>query len=183
VGPELVTADVVHIAAHGTYDVDHPEASGIILGLPDATRADGLARYWPHRGTAASDSHESAVGEILSLEHIWREIDMFRCRLLNLSACSSAMVEWSGRSDQYYGLPNGFLYAGAQNIVTNVWPVNDRVSPVFNEGYYKAFIQEGVTEIAALKLAVQGVRDYGIRMEKPFTHPLFWAGYRIIGFL
>ncbi|WP_287291936.1 CHAT domain-containing protein [Mesorhizobium sp.] len=216
VSAELGSVDIVHMAAHGTYERDHPEASGIILSLPETTRADGLARYWPHDGATSSESFETAVGEILSLQFIWREIDMFRCRLLNLSSCSSALVDWSGRSDEYYGLVNGFLYAGVQNILSNIWPINDHVSRVFNEQYYAALIpgtelakrrknrpsardvsvhcdqrprdiplsgnSQTSSEIAALRRAVQGVRNYTIRAKKPFAHPLFWAGYRIIGF-
>lgn len=74
----------------------------------------------------------TAIGEIWTLDHLQKTVDMLGCRLLNLSACSSGMINWSDRSDEFYGLANGFLYAGAHAILTNLWPVEDSACRVFN---------------------------------------------------
>jgi CHAT domain-containing protein len=107
---------------------------------------------------------------------------MFRCRLLNLSACSGAMVNWLGRSDDYHGLMNGFLYAGARNILGSVWPVQDDCSAFFNRAFYEAVFRKDADGIAALRYALRQVRTHKVGKRRPFDHPLFWAGFRVVGF-
>jgi CHAT domain-containing protein len=92
------------------------------------------------------------------------------------------MVDWRERSDEFYGIANGFLYAGVQNILSNLWPVHDSASEVFNLQYYEELLAHGCTAITALKNTIYRFKSFESGGSKPFAHPLFWAGYRVIGF-
>jgi CHAT domain-containing protein len=52
------------------------------------------------------------------------QLQLPNCRLAVLSACETALIDTSNRSD-YIGLPTGFLHAGAMGIIASLWAVND----------------------------------------------------------
>lgn len=181
ISTELGLADIVHFATHGFFDAKQPENSGVLLSLPENGVASG-GLYFLHNHSTSDEPVASAVGEIFSLDYIWQNIDMFRCQSLNLSACSTAMVDWSERSDEFYGMANGFLYAGVQNILSNLWPAHDFVSEVFNLRYYEELLTNNRTPINALKATIERLKQFDLEGTRPFAHPFFWAGYRVIGF-
>jgi CHAT domain-containing protein len=181
ISKELGISDIVHFATHGFFNAVQPENSGLLLGLPEnGLTGDGL--FFLHNQETSDQSVASAVGEIFTLNKIWQNIDMFSCRLLNLSACSTAMVDWSERSDEFYGIANGFLYAGVQNILSNLFPTHDFFSQVFNMLYYEELLINNCTAITALKNSIKRLKEYNFEGTRPFIHPFFWAGYRVIGF-
>ena len=78
-----------------------------------------------------------------------------------------------------YGLVNGFIYAGAQNVVSSLWPVHDEASEMFNFTFYDELFKNRRTPIEALNEATRQLRS---AEDYRFAHPIFWAGYRITGF-
>jgi CHAT domain-containing protein len=50
--------------------------------------------------------------------------------LLTLSACETGLIDFDNASDEYIGLPSGFLYAGSPSVVCTLWAV-DQVSTAF----------------------------------------------------
>lgn len=55
-----------------------------------------------------------------------RGFDLNKCRLVVLSACETGLIDFDNSSDEYIGLPSGFLYAGSSSVVSSLWTVNDR---------------------------------------------------------
>jgi CHAT domain-containing protein len=178
---EISHADVVHFAVHGLFDPQTPENSGVVLPLPHQ-RIDSDTPYLLHKGYIAPDRDPACVGQMLSLNYLWKNVTMFRCRLLNLSSCWTGMVDWSDRSDEFYGLANGFLYAGVQKILNCLWPVHDAASRQFNLLFYDALLKDDSHTAETLRRTVMKLRDYSIDGNKPFESPLFWANFRLVGF-
>ncbi|MFK0730521.1 MAG: CHAT domain-containing protein, partial [Gloeotrichia echinulata HAB0833] len=48
-----------------------------------------------------------------------------QCRLVVLSACETGLIDFRNSSDEYIGLPSGFLYAGSVGVVNSLWTVDD----------------------------------------------------------
>ena len=175
---ELQSADIVHLATHGMFDPATPDQSGLLLALPDRA-TPGYGRYVSHDGRTSDTRSLRSAGELLTLDHLWKAVDMFDCRVLNLSACSAGMIDWQARHDEFYGLVNGFIYAGAQSVVSSLWPVHDEASKLFNFSFYNELLTNKRTPIEALNEATRQLRT---AEDNRFAHPIFWAGYRITGF-
>jgi CHAT domain-containing protein len=48
-----------------------------------------------------------------------------KCRLVTLSACETGLIDAQNTSDEYIGLPSGFLLAGSKAVVSSLWTVSD----------------------------------------------------------
>jgi CHAT domain-containing protein len=64
------------------------------------------------------------LDKCLTLDKIFA-LKLEKCRLVTLSACETGLIDFNNTSDEYIGLPSGFLYAGASNVVSSLWRVND----------------------------------------------------------
>ncbi|MGL5063295.1 MAG: CHAT domain-containing protein, partial [Microcoleus sp.] len=102
-----------------------------------------------------ADGHLT-LGEIFAL-------DLNQCRLVILSACETGMTDFNSISDEYIGLPSGFLFAGSPSVVGTLWEV-DQLSAAFlmiefyeNLRNYKQ-LEEGDIAIA-LNLSQKRLRD------------------------
>ncbi|WP_244419545.1 CHAT domain-containing protein [Streptomyces hygroscopicus] len=94
---ELSTADVVHIAVHGTLDQDAP---------------------WLHCLYLTPDSDDD--GRVFAYDFL--AIDLRGVRLVTLAACESALGRFD-RADNVRGIPSALITAGAQAVVGCLWPV------------------------------------------------------------
>ncbi|WP_267902611.1 CHAT domain-containing protein [Streptomyces triticirhizae] len=103
--------DYLHIAAHGSQDVEAPWCQCLYLS-PDPGENDG--RLFAH--------------QILALD--LRGVD-----LVTLSACESAMGRYD-LNDNPRGLPAAFLLAGARTVVGVLWPVTAPVATLFFDDLY-----------------------------------------------
>lgn len=94
---ELSTADVVHIAVHGTLDQDAP---------------------WMHCLYLTPDGDDD--GRVFA--HDFLEADLRGVRLVTLAACESALGRFD-RADNVRGIPSALITAGARAVVGCLWPV------------------------------------------------------------
>ncbi|MFJ5732326.1 CHAT domain-containing protein [Streptomyces paradoxus] len=94
---ELSTADVVHIAVHGTLDQDAP---------------------WMHCLHLTPDRDDD--GRVFAYDFL--EADLRGVRLVTLAACESALGRFD-RADNVRGIPSALITAGAQAVVGCLWPV------------------------------------------------------------
>src|SRR5439155_23647337 len=74
-----------------------------------------------------------------------------------LSGGESGMIEL-GQSDEYVGLPSGFLFAGARCVVSTLWAVYDLSSALLMDRFHRAWLA-GQPIGAALRAAQRWLRD------------------------
>jgi CHAT domain-containing protein len=171
---ELLKADVAHFACHGTFDPRSPLESHLVM----------------------ADGH-------LTLAALFERVRVKQGSLITLAACESGLVRLD-LTDEYMGLPSGFLFAGASCVLSSLWPVSDLFSFILMRHMYRNFreskmsLLEGVREAqrwlrevtvetleGALMGDTVGDHDNSFRpspnSEKPFAHPFYWAAFQAIG--
>jgi CHAT domain-containing protein len=52
------------------------------------------------------------------------------------------ITDFTSTSDEYIGLPSGFILAGAANVVSTLWAVNDLSTALFMIHFYQR-VHEG----------------------------------------
>jgi CHAT domain-containing protein len=120
---QLSLANCAHFGCHGKFEPDSPLES--YLKLANNARLTLL--------------------EILNL-------DLNQCRLVTLSACETGLTE-SKTSDEYIGLPFGFLLAGSPSMVSTLWEVDQLASTLLLMRFYENL--ETLSTAAALNEAQQ----------------------------
>ena len=118
--------DVLHLAAHGTYDANHPLFTRVELA-PDASQ-DGY----------------------LEVHEVY-DMDLTEMNMVVLSACNTALGQRS-EGDELIGLTRAFLYAGTPAIVTTLWTIDDAASGSLMESFY-SHLRNGLTNAEALRNA------------------------------
>ncbi|MCL1474718.1 CHAT domain-containing protein [Argonema antarcticum] len=175
---DLCSAHCVHFSCHGFFDQKEPLES--YLELPPA---------------------------FLTLGDIF-ELDLSQCRLVTLSACETGLIDFISISDEYIGLPSGFLYAGSPSVVSSLWRVNDLSTALLMIRFYENLGDPQAPTVAiALNQAQCWLRDVKKKdllnwinqlslksperrevisfiqklPTKPFESPYYWAAFCAIG--
>ena len=117
---------VVHLAAHGGYNVVAPLYSAIHLAPGDGQ--DGRL-----------EAHE-VYG-----------LDLGQTDLVVLSACRSNVGELSA-GDELVGLTRAFFYAGAPTVIASLWSVDDAATEKLMVAFYRQW-REGMGKAEALQAA------------------------------
>lgn len=144
--------DVIHLATYGVLNKHNPLFSFVELGA------------------GGGEDGRLEVHEVFSLA--------LRARLLVLSACQTGLAAGAltdvPPGDDWVGLVQGFLFAGASNVLATLWPVEDVATARLMERFYRE-LGRGTAEAEVLALVQQAAaRD-------PRTqHPFFWAGFALV---
>jgi CHAT domain-containing protein len=177
---------ILHLACHGTFDVDEPLASGILTAAGD-------------------DGNQSSVLSARDLLDIEMTAD-----LVALSACDSGISE-RRPGDELVGLTRALLVAGARSVLASLWKVNDLSTSVLMRVFYDGWLRDGLPKAQALQLAQCRVMDMtaaeleasdeaqqamnrdlsrksatspATRFERNariFAHPRHWAPFTLVG--
>ncbi|QNH56818.1 CHAT domain-containing protein, partial [Limnospira indica] len=146
----------------------------------------------------------------LTLEDILR-LDLSNCRLVTLSACETGITDFTSTSDEYIGLPSGFILAGSPNVVSTLWAVADISTAIFMIQFYQTLQQSDLSVVLALRQTQTWLREATVQdlldwidscaviseerrgqmkftlqwgktaESKPFSSPYFWAAFCAIG--
>jgi len=144
---DIVDIGVIHIAAHGEYNLQDPLKSALLLVGDDLY--DGNLETF----------------EIYSLA--------MNPRLVVLSACQSGVGEVEN-GDEVQSLNRAFLYAGAGSVVASLWNVNDKVTAVLMEQFYKNL--KTMDKAQALRMA-----QLEVQKRSEYKNPYYWAAFYLIG--
>jgi len=120
-------ANCAHFGCHGKFEPDSPLESALKL----------------------ANNERLTLLEILNL-------DLNQCRLVTLSACETGLTE-SKTSDEYIGLPFGFLLAGSPSMVSTLWKVDQLASTLLLIRFYENI--KTLSTVAALNEAQQWLRN------------------------
>jgi CHAT domain-containing protein len=151
--PELSRYRIVHFATHGLIDSQIPALSGLMLSRVGERGA-------PVEGFLG-------LGEIYNLR--------LGADLVVLSGCETALGK-EVRGEGLVGLTQGFLYAGARQVVASLWRVEDRATAELMSRFYRALLSSGGTPAAALRQAQLAVRE-----DKRWRSSYYWSGFVIQG--
>ena len=188
---QIQQTNYLHFSCHGTFNLDSPQDSCLLLA-------------------GAVENNKLDLSKCLTLGNLFeRDFNLNQCRLVVLSACETGLIDFRNTSDEYIGLPSGFLYAGSSSVVSSLWTVDD-LSTSF---LMIKFIQnlkdvEDISVSVALNQAQNWLRDAtkedlqqwannlpldstkkakirrqlrNTTVEKPFNSPFHWAAFTAVG--
>ncbi len=140
---------IVHFACHGLLDENVPFRSALVLAAGPSDREDGMLQ----------------AREIYNLR--------LDASLVVLSACQTGRGSLE-RGEGLLGLPRMFFYAGSKSVISTLWPIGDRSTAYFMDGFYEQ-LSRGLDKTSALRLAK-------VRMlRSKYAHPFHWAAFVLNG--
>jgi CHAT domain-containing protein len=156
-GGGLKGYQIVHIASHGVQDDLHPDLSGIVLSLVDASGAarDGFLR-------------------LQDLPTVPVDAD-----LVVLSACATDVASAATAKSGGEGLANlarGWFSAGVPAVISTLWQIDDESTAELMTRFYRAVLIDGETVASALRTAQRS-----IARERRWRDPYYWAGFVLQG--
>ncbi|MFO5468824.1 CHAT domain-containing protein [Anabaena sp. AL09] len=107
------------------------------------------------------DSGLQLADKVLTLANIITHIKLENCRLVTLAACETGMTDFTNNSDEYIGLPSGFLLAGSTNVVGSLWTVSAVATALLMVKFYEE-LQSQNNVVLALQTAQRWLRDTSI---------------------
>jgi CHAT domain-containing protein len=119
---DLNTYHCTHFSCHGYFNLTNANKSALILAnaaISDTPTKPDSERYLNVR---AGETHD--LEKCLTLDKIFA-LKLEKCRLVTLSACETGLIDAQNTSDEYIGLPSGFLLAGSKAVVSSLWTVSD----------------------------------------------------------
>ncbi|MEG4066522.1 CHAT domain-containing protein, partial [Microcoleus sp. Pol11C2] len=210
----LLNANYLHFSCHGRFNFDYPLLSSLVLAdslepqtsppPPESNQPEEKQRYVTLR------SGRKAIPEkCLTLREIFAELQLPQCSLVTLSACETGLTTSTAMTDEYIGLPSGFLYAGSMNVVSSLWVVADFATAILMIKLYQE-LQTQVSVALALNAAQNWMRavtekDFRVWMqslgldkklsqkdqlwltsftpdESLFSAPQYWAAFCATGY-
>jgi CHAT domain-containing protein len=144
---------VVHIASYGILNKHNPLFSFVELA------------------PAQGDDGRLEVHEVHGLDLAGQLVVLSACQ----TALGSGVVGDVPPGDDWVGLVQAFLHAGASGVIASLWPVEDRATAELMERFY-AGLAAGRSEAAALAGAQRS-----IMRDRPAVHPFHWAGFVLSG--
>jgi hypothetical protein len=142
-----------HLACHGTFVPDKPDASGMVL-IPEEEP------------------------EVLSLRDLSR-LELTTCQHVTLSSCWSAdNFILPGR--WIVSLPETLHRSGAPSILACAWPVHDEVAKCFTARFYVHLAEMSPLEAlrhTQLECRAAALPECGVDT----SHPFHWAGFSLFG--
>jgi CHAT domain-containing protein len=146
-------ASIVHLATFGVLNKGNPLFSFVELAP---------------RGT---DDGRLEVHDVFGLS--------LSARLVVLSACQTGLGSGAladvPAGDDWVGLVQGFLFAGASNVVATLWPVEDRAMGDLMARFH-AELEAGRSEVEALAEAQRATLH-----NSGTADPFYWAGVTLNG--
>ncbi|MBA4122964.1 MAG: CHAT domain-containing protein [Acidobacteria bacterium] len=123
------------------------------------------------------DSGLKMADKVLKLSEIMNN-DLQTNWLTVLSACETGMVNAWSATDEHFGLPLGFVFAGSPSVWASLWSVSaDTTSDLMQRAYQnlnKADYKNNKSE--ALRQA-----QLEMSQHENFSHPFYWAGFQHFG--
>lgn len=138
----------VHFATHSFIDTQYPSLSGLVLS----------------RGSGGGPTDG-----LLQLDQIF-ELSM-NAEVAVLSACETALGR-EIRGEGLIGLTQGFILAGAHQVIASLWRVSDRGTASLMALLYRNMMTLGQPVSTALRNA-----QLELSGERRWADPYYWAGF------
>jgi CHAT domain-containing protein len=143
-------SDIIHLATHAKAD----DRSGIFSWLAFSPQTRDSLLY---------------LEEIYSLA--------LNARMVVLSGCETGLGPLE-TGEGLISMSRAFSYAGAESIVTSLWPVNDASTAQIMSSFYQ-YLRKGEPKDKALQMAKL---NYLEQLTDPVqADPYYWAGFIVMG--
>jgi len=144
---------IVHFATHGVISAEQPQLSGLVLSLvnPQGGFENGFLQ----------------LHDIYNLQ--------LSAELVTLSACDTGLGK-EVNGEGLVGLTQGFMYAGAQRLVTSLWKVDDQATGQLMQEFYRELLVEQKPPAAALRAA-----KLSMRRQNRWQSPFYWGAFTFQG--
>lgn len=140
---------VLHLATHAILNDKNPLYSG--LALQGGGGEDGLVHAY-------------------ELYNHYLPLD-----LVTLSACNSGLGEFQ-KGEGAMSLAHAFSFAGTQNVVMSLWPVDDQSTQLLMN-YFYANLAQGMPKAKALQRA----KLHFLEAQPRYLHPRYWSPFLVVG--
>jgi CHAT domain-containing protein/tetratricopeptide (TPR) repeat protein len=149
--PAMRNYRIWHLATHGFYDQSMPEFSGLVFSqiAPDGSPRSGFL-----------NAHDIAGLDV-------------HAELVVLNACDSAAGE-NISGEGVMGLSYAFLRAGARQIISALWSIDDARSKDLMIAFYSELMHNGGDAAAALRKA-----QLTLMRQPNASAPYYWAGFEL----
>ena len=137
--------EYLHLASHGEFNADHPLRSRMLLA------------------PGGGEDGTLTASELYGLR--------LNANLVTLSACETGLGAVTP-GDDVVGLTRGFLYAGAQSIITTLWPVSDAETAFLMSVFYEELKTN--SKAGALRKAIRSTLAR-------YPHPGYWSAFNLTG--
>ncbi|GCE58173.1 CHAT domain-containing protein [Microcystis aeruginosa] len=138
---ELQASHCLHFSCHGKFDNESPRDSALMLADPD------------------SNLGESAN---LTLAEVFEKFDLRECRLVTLCFGESGIIESKADSisDEYVGLPSGFLFAGSSSVVSTLWTVDPLATTLFMTKFYHSLKRISIRDEGSIAIVLNHTQTW-----------------------
>lgn len=136
----------LHFASHGVFDAENPLDSALLLSSDG--KNDGRL--------TVSELYETRMN----------------ADLITLSACETALGKITN-GDDVVGFTRGFLYAGANSIVSSLWQIDDEATGVLMNQFYRNLAK------ANKRSALRNAQITMIASKQ--NHPFYWSAFQLTG--
>jgi CHAT domain-containing protein len=99
-----------------------------------------------------------AGGYHFRLPEIASQLDLDATRLVTLSACETALIEFEQTPDEYIGLPAAFLQRGVPEVVSSLWAVDDLSTALLMMQFYDYHLKRDFSISQSLRAAQRWLR-------------------------
>jgi CHAT domain-containing protein len=109
------------------------------------------------------------LGEIINwnLQNNWLTV---------LSACETGIVDFASPTDEHFGLPLGFIFAGSPSVWASLWSVSDLATSELMKLAYENLSKEEFRHNKP-----EALRRAQLTIFEDLSHPFFLAGFQHIG--
>jgi CHAT domain-containing protein len=153
----ISSPDILHIATHGFFKSSlegNPMLnSGLLLAGCDNTKP------------SFEDGYLSAYEMSF--------LDLEKTELVVLSACETGKGLLKD-GDGIFGLKQGVLNAGAQNIIMSLWKVDDKVTQEFMSRFYEIWLHDKTTIREAFNKTQ-------LEIKAKYPEPYYWGAFILVG--
>ena len=168
---------------------DEAALVGDLLGVPPVAEESFSIECLYQRGSGTEIIHLATHGHLdqanprssflampdvpLSADRLYRSGQVLHTGLVTLSACRTAI----GSSHDYsaVGLANGFLIAGAESVLSTLWPIEDAATPAFMAAFYGA-LSDGESVASAARRG-----QLALLADPKTADPYYWAPFILTG--
>ena len=152
---DLNTYHCAHFSCHGSFNLTNPVKSALLLAnTPNAPVDDTLPQRNAERYLNLRAGETDHLENYLTLDEIF-SLNLDKCRLATLSACETGLIDFTNTSDEYIGLPSGFLLAGSKAVVSSLWTVSDLSTAFLMMKFY-----ENLQTINSVSLALNQAQQW-----------------------